>query len=105
MELFARLSEALAQVLRQGHRSPSRSFEALLLAYPISINCRLVFEVGRDRAEDLGQSERIEFFQNRFGRETFIEALDDGVQRYASTGHIVAAIALFDVFFRHPSQL
>jgi len=105
MELFARLSEALAQVLRQGHRGPSRSFEALLLAYPISINGRLVFEVERNRAEDLGERQSFEFSQDRFRGESFLEALGDGVQRYASTGHIVPTLALFDVFFRHPSQL
>jgi len=105
MELFARVSEALAQVLRQRHRSSSRSFEALLLAHPISINCRLVFEVEGDRAEDLGESQSFEFSQDRFRRESFVEALDDGIQRYASTGQIVPALPLFDVFFRHPSQL
>jgi hypothetical protein len=105
MELFARVSEALAQVLRQGHRSPSRSFEALLLAHPISINCRLVFEVERDCTKDLGESQSFEFSQDRLRRESFIEALDDGIQRDASTGHIVPTLALFDVFFRHRSQL
>jgi hypothetical protein len=105
MELFARVREASAQVLRQGRRSPSGSFESLLLAHPISINRGLVFEVEGDCAEDLGKSQSFEFSQDRFGRESFVEALDDGIQRYASTGHIVPTLALFDVFFGHPSQL
>ena len=105
MELFARVSEALAQVLRQGRRSPSRGFEALLLAHPISVDGRLVFEVERDRTEDLGESQSFEFSQDRFRGQSFVEALDDGIERYASTGHIVPTPALFDVFFSHPRQL
>ena len=105
MELFARVSKALAQVLRQGHRSPSRSLEALLLAHTIRIDCGLVFEVERDCTEDLGESQSFEFSQDRFRRKSFVEALDDGIQRYASAGHIVPTLALFDVFFGHPSQL
>jgi hypothetical protein len=35
------------------------------------------------------------------GEKSFIEALDDGVERYASAGQIVPTVALFDVFFRH----
>lgn len=101
MELFARDSEALAQVLRQGRRNPSRSFEALLLTHPISINCRLVFEVERDCTEDLGESQSLEFSKDRFRGEAFVEALDDGIERYASASHVVASVALFDVFFRH----
>jgi hypothetical protein len=105
MELFARVREALAQALWQGDRSSSRSFEALFLAHSISIDCRLVFEVERNCTEDLGESQSFEFSQDRFRRESFVEALDDGIQRYASTGQIVPTLALFDVFFRHPSQL
>jgi hypothetical protein len=74
--------EPFAQFRGQRCGGATHSLETLPLAYAISINGRLVFEVERDRAEDLGQSERIEFFQNRFWREAFIKALDDGVKHW-----------------------
>jgi hypothetical protein len=101
MELFARVTEPPAQVLRQGCRSSSRSFETLFLAHKISIDGRLFFEVERDCTDDLGESQGFEFSQDRFRRESLVEALDEGIQRYASTGHIVPALALLDVFFGH----
>ena len=105
MKVFARGSEALAQVLGKRWCVPLCGLEALLLAHSIGINGRLVFQVERDRTEDLGESQSFEFSQDRFRGESFIEALNDGIERYASTGLIVPTIALFDVFFRHQSQL
>jgi hypothetical protein len=100
MKLFPLGSEALAQVLGKGHRVPPRGIETLLLAHSISVNSRLVFEVEGDRAEYLGQSQSLEFSQDRFGGKSFIEALDDGIERYASACQIVSTVAFFDVFFR-----
>jgi hypothetical protein len=101
MKLFARGNETLAQVLGKWCRIPSRGLETPLLAHSISINGRLVFEVERDRAEYLGERQSFEFSQDRFGGEPFVEALDDGIERYACTGQVVPAVALFHVFFRH----
>jgi hypothetical protein len=101
MKLLPRGNEALAQVLGKGCRVAPRGIETLLLPHSISVNSRSVFEVERDRAEYLRQSQSLEFSQDRFGRKSFIEALDDGIERYASTGQIVTTVALFDVFFRH----
>lgn len=101
MKLFARGNEAPAQVLGKGSCVPPHGIETLLLAQSIGVNSRLVFEVERDRAEYLGQSQSLELPQDRFGGKSFIEALDDGIERYASTCQIVSTVALFDVFFRH----
>ncbi len=79
MEMFARGSQAQTQVLGKGHRARSCGFEALLLAQPISVNGRPVFEVERDYTEDLGESQSFEFAQDRFRRASFVEALDDRV--------------------------
>lgn len=101
MKLFARGNETLAQVLGKKWRVPSCSLEALELAHSIGIDSRLVFEIERDCTEDLRESQSFEFSQDRFRRETFVEALNDGVQRYAGTGHIVPPVTLFNVFFGH----
>ena len=99
--MFARGNEALVQVLGKWCRVPSRGLEAPLLAYSISINGRLVFEVEGDRAEYLGKSQGLEFSQDGFRGESFVETLDNGIERYASTCQIVATVALFHVFSRH----
>lgn len=104
MKLFPRGNEALVQVLGKGRRVPSRGGEALLLAHSISVDGRLVFEVKRDRAEYLRESESFEFPQDRFGGKSFIKALDDGIERYASAGQIVPAVALFYVFSCHQAN-
>jgi hypothetical protein len=72
MELLARISKALEQLFRKGGRVTPRGLETLLLAHSISINSRLVFEVKRDRAEYMGESQRLEFCQDRFGGKSFI---------------------------------
>jgi hypothetical protein len=100
MEVFARGGEALAQALREG-RGPTRGLKAMLLTDSISIYCGLVFKVKGDRAEYLGESQSFEFSENCFRGESFIEALDNRIEGYARAGHIIAAVALFDVFFRH----
>src|ERR1700733_12748093 len=78
-----------------------RGLEALLLAHAVGIDGRLVFKVERNCAKDLGKSQSFEFRQDRFRREALIKTLDDGIERNPRTGYIVAAVALFDVFFRH----
>ena len=65
---------------------------------------QLAFEVERDCAEYLGESQSLEFSQDGFRGESFVEALDDGIERYASTGQIVAAVALLDEFFCHQAN-
>ena len=101
MELFARSDKALAQILRQGYRVSSCGLETSQLAHLIGINGRLVFEVECDGAEYLNKRQSLEFFQDGFRRESFVEALDNGIERYASTCQIVATVAFFHVFSRH----
>ena len=86
MKLLSGGNKALAQILGKEWRVPPRSLEALELAHSISIDSRLVFQVESDRAEYLRESQSFEFAQDRFGRESFIEALDDGIERYAGIG-------------------
>ena len=80
MEVFTRGIEPFPQLRGQRRRSMSNSLETLLLAHTISIDGGLVFEVERDRSEYLSESQSFEFSQDRFRRESFIEALDDGVE-------------------------
>ena len=106
MECFARRYEAFVQVPGKRCSIPPDGLEAPQPAHPVSglsVNTegRLIFEVEGDRAENLSQCQSLKFGQDRFRGETFIEALDYGIERYTSTGQVVAAVALFDVFFCH----
>jgi hypothetical protein len=67
MELFARGSEALAQVIGKGSSAPSRPGKALFLAHSTGIEGRLVFEVERDRAEYLSKSQSFKFSEDGLG--------------------------------------
>ena len=106
MECFARRYEAFVQVPGKRCSIPPDGLEAPQPAHPVSglsVNTegRLIFEVEGDRAENLSQCQSLKFGQDRFRGETFIEALDYGIERYTSTGQVAAAVTLFDVFFRH----
>jgi hypothetical protein len=60
MELFARGGETLTQVLRKRCPRPFARPRSAALTYSISINSRLVFEIERDRAKDLRESQSFE---------------------------------------------
>ena len=101
MKILARSIDPSAKFLGKGCGGLAHGPEPLLLAHAVNIDGSLIFQIECDLAIYLGKRERFEFFQNRFGRKAFIKALHDGVKRYAGSGHIIAAIALFNVSFHH----
>lgn len=67
MKVLARSVQAPEQFRRQRRRISPRGLEPLLLSHPMSVDSRLVFEVVRDRAKDLSESQRLEVSQDCFG--------------------------------------
>lgn len=105
MRVRTRGIEPFPHFRRQRRGIAPHGLKTLLLAHPISIDGWLVFKIEGNRSEDLSEGQGIEFSENRFGRKPFIKTMDDGIERHTSSGNIVPAVALFDVFLRHQCQL
>ena len=89
-EVFAGGIQPFAQALGKRLGVPPRCLESLLLSETVRIDDGLILKIVGYRPVDLGQGKRLELSQDRLGRQSVIEALDDGVKRHTRSGHVQA---------------